>query len=86
MAGPTHKRHILAARMVAGRAGPLPQIRLSALQELLVTPPDLGGKPRRLLGPVAPAGACSSHRNPRRGGRGVSEALYIWRAQSSSQA
>lgn len=28
---------------------------------------------------MAPAGACSSHRNPRRGGREVSEALYIWR-------
>jgi len=66
-------RHILVARMVVGRAEPaLTQIRLSTLQGLheRVTHLTLGQTRRLLGGTVAPAGACSSHRNPRRGGRG----------------
>lgn len=61
------------ARMVAGRAEPaLTQIRLSTLQGLheRVTHLTLGQTRRLLGGTVAPVGACSSHRNPRRGGRG----------------
>lgn len=68
--------------MEAGRAEPaLTQIRLSTLQGLheLVTHLTLGQTRRLLGGTVAPAGACSSHRNPRGGGRKVSEALYVWR-------
>ena len=68
--------------MEAGRAEPaLTQIRLSTLQGLheRVTHLTLGQTRRLLGGTVAPAGACSSHRNPRRGGREMSEALYIWR-------
>ena len=59
--------------MVAGRAEPaLTQIRLSTLQGLheRVTHLTLGQTRRLLGGTVAPVGACSSHRNPRRGGRG----------------
>lgn len=73
------------ARMEAGRADPaLTQIRLSTLQGLheRVTHLTLGQTRRLLGGTVAPAGACSSHRNPRRGregGKEVSEALYIWK-------
>lgn len=72
------------ARTEAGRAEPaLTQIRLSTLQGLheRVTHLTLGQTRRLLGGTVAPAGACSSHRNPRRGrgGREVSEARYIWK-------
>lgn len=62
------------ARTEAGRAEPaLTQIRLSTLQGLheLVTHLTLG-QTRLLGGTVAPAGACLSHRNPRRGREGGS--------------
>lgn len=75
-------RHALEARMEAGRAQPaLTQIRLSTLQGLheRVTHLTLGQTRRLLGGTVAPAGACSRHRNPRSGGREVSEAFDIWR-------
>lgn len=51
----------------------LTQIRLSTLQGLheLVTHLTLGQTRRLLGGTVAPAGACSGHRNPRRGRKGV---------------
>lgn len=64
---------ILVARMEAGRDEPaLTQIRLSTLQGLheRVTHLTLGQTRRLLVGTVAPAGACSSHRNPRRGREG----------------
>lgn len=63
-------RLILVASMEAGRAEPaLTQIRLSTLQGLhkRVTHLTLEQTRRLLGGTVAPAGACSSHRNPRRG-------------------
>ena len=77
------------ARMVAGRAEPaLTQIRLSTLQGLheRVTHLTLGQTRRLLGGTVAPVGACSSHRNPRRGGRGRVRGPLHLETQSSSQA
>lgn len=64
------------------RAEPaLTQIRLSTLQGLheRVTHLTLGQTRRLLRGTVAPAEACSSHRNPRREREEVSVALYIWK-------
>lgn len=70
------------ARVEAGRAkSALTQIRLSTLQGLheLVTHLTLGQTRRLLGGTVAPAGACSGHRNPRRGRKELSEALHLER-------
>lgn len=72
--------------MEAGRAEPaLTQIRLSTLQGLheLVTHLTLGQTRRLLGGTVAPAGACSSHRNPRRGREeGVRGPLHLERLRA----
>lgn len=72
----------MVARMEAGRAEPaLTQIRLSTLQGLheRVTHLTVGQTRRLLGGTVAPAGACSTHRNPRRGREGVRGPLYLER-------